>query len=187
MLDDKIIDMFLARDEKAISCCKESYGKSLIRIADNILGDVEASLEVENDVYLQAWNSIPPNEPRTYLFAFLARITRHLALDVCKGKQAQRRRGRVVELSAELEQCIPDENGAIDKILEQEELNKKISCFLRTLPKEQRQIFVRRYWYMDSISQLAILFGCKESKIKSTLFRCRNKLQDYLGKEGYQV
>lgn len=185
MQEDKIIDMFLERDENAISSCKDAYGKSLLRIADNLVGDIETANEVENDTYLQAWNSIPPHEPRTYLFAFLARITRHLALDICKKNQAQKRSAKFVEFSTELEQCIPDGMGGIETTLEREEFHQKLSAFLRTLPKEQRQIFVRRYWYMDSVAELAVLFGCRESKIKSVLFRTRNKLRDYLGEEGY--
>lgn len=187
MKDDIIVDLFIKRDETALSACGEKYGKSLRTIAKNILQDEESAKECENDTYFKAWNLIPPNEPRTYLFAFLARIARHISIDRCRSNSAAKRSAKLVELSSELQQCIEDENAAVEAVIARGELEGIISEFLRRLPKDERQLFVRRYWYMDSVADLAKMFGFSDSKVKTTLFRTRKKLAEVLNKEGYTV
>ena len=186
MDDNKIVELYLSRDETAIKQTAEKYGKRLKSIAYNIVEDVQTSEECENDTYLEAWNSIPPHEPRTYLFAFLARITRHIALDFCKERKRLKRSAFICELSAEMEQCIPakhDTEDHLDAIVLSDAINK----FLATLSEEKRNIFVRRYWFMDSIGSISQFYGISQSKVKSTLFRTRNQLKEYLDKEGYKI
>ena len=184
MEDERIVALFWQRDEAAIRETAEKYGPRLRQIGRNILEDHQAVEECENDTYLRAWNSIPPHSPGAYLFAFLARIMRHGALNACKARR--RRDARLTELTAELEQCLPSPSDTHAQV-EGKELGEAVSAFLRTLPPERRVMFLRRYWYLDSISAIAGHFGAGESKVKSALFRTRKGLRDYLEKEGYHL
>jgi len=184
MDDTAIIDLYLARQEDAIAQTSQKFGKRLNTISLQIVQDPGTAEECENDTYLQAWKRIPPNKPYGYLFAFLARIIRNLSLDACRTRNRLKRSGFVVELTQEMEQCIPasdDPVAEVDNIL----LGQLISRYLHTLSAEKRNIFLRRYWYMDSVSDIATKFRMGESKVKTTLFRCRNELRAYLEKEGY--
>lgn len=184
MDDNKIIDLYLHRDETAIKQTSEKFGDRLRSLAYGIVKDHQTAEECENDTYLKAWNSIPPHEPREYLYAFLARITRHISLDCCRKRSRLKRSAYISELSAEMEQCIPapdDMECRIDDIV----LGQAINKFLGTLSEEKRNVFIRRYWYLDSISDIARRFSLSESKVKTMLFRSRNRLRDYLEKEGY--
>lgn len=186
MEDAVIIDLYLARQEDAIAQTSQKYSKRLNAISLQIVQDPGAAEECENDTYLQAWNRIPPSRPYGYLFAFLARIIRNLSIDACRTRNRLKRSGFVVELTQEMEQCIPttdDPAAEVDKIL----LGQLISRYLHTLSAEKRNIFLRRYWYMDSVSDIAARFRMGESKVKTILFRCRNELRAYLEKEGYQL
>jgi RNA polymerase sigma-70 factor (ECF subfamily) len=184
--DSKIVDLYLSRNEAAIKQTTQKYGKQIRSIAYNIVEDLQTTEECENDTYLAAWNSIPPHEPRSYLFAFLARITRHIALDICKERSRLKRSAFICELSAEMEQCIPAPNDMecnIDSIA----LCDAINQFLSTLSDEKRNVFVRRYWFMDSIASISRRYGLSQSKVKSILFRSRNQLREFLNKEGYEL
>lgn len=186
MEDGKIVDLFLGREEAAIKYTEEKFGKGLRSIANNILQDINAAEECENDTYFQAWNAIPPHEPREYLFAFLARIVRHISLDLCRKRNSRKRSAFLIELTKEIEQCIPapnDMESTLDGIL----LGEAVSGFLRKLSKEKRNVFLRRYWYLDSVASISKRFGFSESKVKTMLFRCRRELRDYLIKEGYEL
>lgn len=186
MEDNQIVDLYLQRDESAIRQTKEKYGRRLYVLAYGIVKDVQYAEECESDTYMSAWNSIPPHEPRSYLYAFLARITRHAALNICRDRHRSKHNARICELSAEMEECIPapsDEECLIDDL----SLGKAINGFLGKLSEEKRNIFIRRYWYLESIEEIAEHFGLSESKVKTTLFRCRNQLKEYLKKEGYYL
>lgn len=183
MDDAKIVTLFLRRDETAIQMTAEKYGVRLRRLANNLLDDLCLAEECENDTYFAAWNSIPPHEPSTYLFSFLARITRNIALDRCRERSRNKRNVFLVELTQEMEQCIPAHND-VAKQIDAQVLGAAISAFLWRIPQEQRNIFLRRYWYLDSVSVIADRFSISESKVKTTLFRIRNKLRKYLEKEG---
>ena len=186
MEDGEIIELFLHREEIALKYTKEKFGSRLCSIANNILDDFEAAEECENDTYLQAWNAIPPHEPRDYFFAFLAKIIRHISLDLCRKRSRRKRSAFLVELTEEMEQCIPapsDTESKIDGIL----LGEIVSKFLRTLSEERRNVFLRRYWYLDSIEVISKRFAFSESKVKTMLFRCRRDLYKYLIKEGYEL
>ena len=184
MDDARIVELFLRRDESALVNTSEKYGKGIFALAYGIVGDHETAEECENDTYLEAWNRIPPHEPKSYLYAFLARIARHISLDICRSRSRLKRSAFVCELSDELEQCAP----ALDNCeahMDTVALADAINGFLGTLSPEKRKIFLRRYWNMDSIADISKRFSISESKVKISLFRSRDALRQYLEKEGY--
>ena len=184
MEDTKIVDLFLGRDEKAIDMVSEKYGSRLRAISCRITADYTVSEECENDTYLEAWNRIPPNEPRAYLFQFLAKIIRNISINRCVEWRRLKRSAFISELTDEMEQCIPGQAN-VESQLEGKLLGEAISNFLYSQPKEKRIIFMHRYYYLDSISAIAKRFGYSESKVKTMLFRMRGNLREYLIKEGY--
>ena len=163
MEDNEIIELYWKRDEVAILETDKKYGKYCSKIAYNILASVEDSEECVNDTYLHAWNALPPNRPNIFK-AFLAKITRNLALD---------------------KDCIP--TYSMEKEIEHNELVKELNMFLENLSKEKRVIFLERYWYMSSIKDIAIKHSQKESKTKMELLRMRNALRKYLEERGEMV
>lgn len=186
MDDDQIVELYLFRDEAAIRQTTEKFGKRLRSLAYGILNDHQTAEECENDTYMEAWNAIPPHEPRSYLYAFLARITRHISLNCCRERSRLKRKAFICELSTEMEQCIPapdDVECRIDDLA----FGEAINGFLGMLDEEKRNIFIRRYWYLDSIATISVCFACSESKVKTTLFRCRSQLRNHLEKEGYTI
>ncbi len=186
MDDSKIVDLYLSRDGTAISRTAEKYGSKLRRIANNLLNDMAFAEECENDTYLETWNLIPPNEPRTYLFAFLGKITRHLAIDQCRRNTSRKRHALFCELTQEMEQCIPDRDD-VGEALEADALSQIINAFLKKCSEDQRNIFVRRYWYFDTIREISQRYGYSDSKVKTSLFRMRESLRQDLEKEGYMI
>ena len=186
MDDNKIVDLYLSRDESAIKLTSEMYGKRIWRVANNIVGDKQTADECENDTYLEAWRSIPPHEPRDYLFAFLARIARHIALDMVRKRDRLKRSAFICELSEEMEQCIPSSMDT-DNYIDSVELSNMINDFLATIDEDKRNIFVRRYWFMDSIESISKLYGLSQGNVKSMLLRIRAKLKRHLEKEGYKL
>ena len=186
MEDSGIVSLYLSRDEAAISCTSEKYGSRLRALANRILNNPATAEECENETYLQAWNLIPPHEPRTYLFAFLGRITRHLALDECRRAQAEKRRGLICELTGEMAQCLPARDRAEDR-LEAEALRQIIDSFLSGCSVEQKDVFVRRYWFFDTIPEISRRYGFSQGKVKSMLFRMRADLRARLEAEGYEI
>lgn len=186
MDDSKIVALYLLRDEAAIRQTEEKYGSRLRSLAFGIVGDSQTAEECENDTYMEAWSTIPPHEPEGYLYAFLARITRHISLNCCRDRRRLKRSALICELSAEMEQCIPAPDDAacrVDDLV----LRDAINGFLGSLNAEKRNIFVRRYWYLDSVAAISRRFSISESKVKTTLFRCRAGLREYLEKEGYTL
>ena len=182
MDDGMIVDLYLVRDEAAISNTAEKYGSRLRALAQGIVEDRQTAEECENDTYMQAWNRIPPHEPRTYLYAFLARIARHIALNRCRDEKRFKRHAEICELNAEMEQCIASPDDELRR--SDEELAGAINSFLAGLKAEKRNIFIRRYWYLDPIADIAKRYAISESKVKTTLFRCRERLREHLEKEG---
>lgn len=182
--DSRIVDLYLQRDERAIRQTAEKYGGRLRALAYGIVSDRQTAEECENDTYMEAWSAIPPHEPRGYLYAFLARITRHIALNCCRDRSRLKRSALLCELSAELEQCIPAPDDIACRI-DDMALQGAINGFLSELDEEKRKIFVRRYWYLDSIADISRRFALSQSKVKTTLFRCRRRLREHLEKEGY--
>lgn len=186
MEDAKIVQLYLQRNEEAIRFTAEKYGSRLQAVAEKILDDRLSAEECVNDTYLTAWNTIPPHTPEQYLFAFLARITRNEALDRIRERQTQKRSAQLVELTAEMQQCIPSDK-SVEGELNGKVLGRHISAFLRKQPQIRRNIFLRRYWYMDSIAEIAVRFRLRENNVKSILMRMRNALRKYLEKEDYTI
>ena len=187
MNDEQIITLYWKRSEKAIKETSKKYGKKLKAVSMNIVQSIPTAEECENDTYLEAWNSMPPHEPHNYLFAFLARIIRHISLNRCKEQNTLKRNAFVCELSAELEECIPSPDDDINAKIDEITLKNVINYFLSSLTEEKRRIFLRRYWYMDSIKDIAKRFSISESNAKTTLFRIREQMKEYLVKEGYDI
>ncbi len=183
MDDNQIVDLYWVRSESAITESSKKYSRYCRSIAMNILANTEDAEECVNDTFLKAWNSMPQNRP-ALLSSYLGRITRNLALNIYKKRKAEKRGGGEMELILnELEDCLSSKSSVEDE-LEMDQIGKLISRFLRKLPEESRTVFVRRYWYSDSIASIAAQYGMSESKVKSILFRCRNKLKLFLESEG---
>lgn len=185
MEDEKIVDLYWERFETAITETSKKYGRYCTKIAFNILANDEDAEESVNDTYLAAWNTMPPSRPNK-LSAFLGRITRNIALDKYDYYKAKKRSNEFDLILSELGDCVsaPDN---VEADYEAGEAAKNISLFLHGLDTGNRHIFIRRYWYSDSILELAERFDMSESKVKSMLFRTRNKLKKYLEKEDIMV
>ncbi|MBE6657884.1 MAG: sigma-70 family RNA polymerase sigma factor [Ruminococcaceae bacterium] len=186
MEDNRIIELYISRDERAIGQTAAKYGTRLKHIAVDITQDSRTAEECENDTYMQAWNTIPPHNPVDYLFAYLARIIRHIAIDACRTQGRLKRSAVITELTAEMEECIPAPDDVASQV-EYRELGEAISRYLRTLSEEKQIIFVRRYWYLDSVAAISVRLGISQSKVKMILLRCRNGLREYLKEEGYDL
>ncbi len=183
MEDEKIIELYFERSESAISETAEKYGNYLYKIAFNILSDNEDSEESVNDTYMSAWNTIPPEKPNIFS-AFLSKITRYISLNRYRAKKTEKRGGREIDTAfEEIEECVPDKSDIYDEI-EAKELAKMISDYLKKLPKTERKIFVCRYYYLDSLSDISKQFGFSQSKVASMLHRTRKKILSHLEKEG---
>lgn len=186
MDDSKIIELYNARSEDAIAETSKKYGRYCYSIAYNILHSNEDSEECVNDTYLRAWNVIPPQKPDP-LSVFLGRITRNLSLDRWRRKTSEKRGGGEIPLALdELAECIPsldDHEQALEKLA----LTEIIDRFLGSLPTEKRKIFVRRYWHLSPVKEIAADFGFSVSKVKMILMRTREELRKYLAKEGVNI
>ena len=183
MEDSKIIDLYWARKEQALSETDAKYGSYCRTIAHNILHNHEDTEECVSDTWLHAWNAMPPQRPGV-LSAFLGRITRNLSFDRCKYQQAEKRGGGALPLALdELGECIPARSG-VEHELEHRELAAAIDAFLRALPEKECNLFLRRYWCVDTIEDIANSFGFSQSKVKSMLLRTRKKLRRELEQEG---
>ena len=183
MEDLQIVELYWNRDENAIAESQQKYGNYCYSIAYNILHNNEDAQESLNDTWLAAWDAIPPHRPQI-LSTFLGKITRRLSLNKWRSLTAEKRGGGNFPLSLdELEECIPD-RCSIKEQMELQYLTDAIDLFLSRLKESERKIFVCRYWYFDSVNDIAERFGYSESKVKMTLKRTRDRLKDYLIKEG---
>lgn len=183
MEDKMIVDLYWARSENAISETEKKYGKYCFQIAHHILPSSEDSEECVNDTYLRAWNSIPPHRP-SMLKAFLGKITRNLALNRYKNLTAEKRNsGQIPAVLEELQDCIPGTDDP-ERIIDDLALSEIFNRFLGALSSEQRKIFMRRYWYLCPVKEIAAGLGVGESKVKMSLLRSRNELKKRLEKEG---
>lgn len=186
MEDSEIVALYWQRDQRAIQETQRNYGRYLAKIACSILSNREDGEEIVNDTCLRAWNSIPPNRPDS-LSAYLGKIARRLAIDALRRRGREKRVASAYAVSlSELEECIPGRGGAEDR-LELSLLAQAISAYLRTLTPQDRNVFVGRYFYMDSLKEVAAYYGMSESKAKSRLHRTRLGLKAYLTQEGFTV
>ncbi len=182
MEDCKIIELFFARNEEAVSACEEKYGTYCRTIAKNILRNEEDAKECFNSACLAAWNTIPPNFPEK-LGAYIGRITHNIAMNRLRKNSRKKRGGGEIDAAfSELEECVPGKKG-VEEEIEGAEITAAIEKFLYSNPPEKRNIFIRRYWYMYSVAEIAEIYGISESKTKSVLFRMRKELKKYLEKE----
>lgn len=184
MDDLQIIELYFARDEHAIKETDRKYGKLCLRTAKNILINNEDSEECVNDTYLTLWNKIPPTHPNNFT-AFICRITRNLSLKKLELSNAKKRSADAVISLSEIEAILPDDH--IAPGVEDEEIGKLISDFLWSEKKDARNIFLRKYWFFDSISDIADRYSFSENKVKSMLFHTRKRLREFLKKEGIEV
>ncbi|MBQ5329793.1 MAG: RNA polymerase sigma factor [Oscillospiraceae bacterium] len=182
MEDSAIVTLFNERNERAIKETKEKYGARLRKLAASVSGDSRTAEECENDTYLAAWNRIPPDDPSAHMFAYLARIIRCRVIDRVRASGSR----RMTELSAELIELIPSDDD-IESSVSTAYLREIINDFLSGENEGERKVFIRRYFYFDSIAEISLRCGYSLSKTKSILFRMRNRLKQRLGKEGYDV
>jgi len=183
MEDEQILALFRERDERAIAETEARYGAYCRQIALRILGSKEDAEETVSDVWLRAWEAIPPQHPRVFS-AWLARVTRNLSISRAREKQAQKRGGAFGTALEELSACIPAPSSTEDEVSARA-LEQSIAGFLRTLEPMQRDVFLARYWYLASVEEICRRTGFSKSKVKSMLSRIRGRLRIFLQEEGY--
>ena len=183
--DEQIVALYWDRNEDAIRETAQKYGAYLSKIAYNVLSDLEDSKECVNDTYLKAWNSMPTHRP-SVLSSYLGKIARQLSIDVFRKKHTRKRYASEYALSlSELGDSFSDGSGPeqeVDAAL----LDEAISTFLRALPEEARDTFIGRYYFFDSLKDVAGYCGMPEARAKSMLYRTRQALKAYLEKEGFE-
>lgn len=184
MDDPKIIELYFERDEQAIRETDAKYGRLCHSIAYNILNNHEDSEECVNDTYAGIWNAIPPTRPNNFM-AFVCKIARNLSLKRLEFMKREKRSPEVLISLEELAAVLPDERYAPDA--SDEDVGKLISKFLRSQKEDIRNVFLRKYYFFDSVGEIAERYSFTESKVKNMLFYTRNKLKDYLIKEGVQI
>lgn len=186
MDDHDIIQLYWDRNDQAIQATSEKYGHYCKAIARNILNNEEDAEECVNDTYLNAWNAMPTHWPEQ-LAAFLGKITRNLSFNRYKRNRTEKRGGGEIALVLdELADCISDADD-VEQTLDRRELVKAVNSFVRNLSAEKRNIFVRRYWYADSVSDIAGDYGMRQGTASKTLERTRKQLKAYLTERGFEI
>lgn len=184
MEDSKIIELYWQRDEDAIHKTEEKYGNYLTKISFNILNCVEDSKECVNDTYLQAWKNIPPVKPDN-LGTYLGKIARNISINKLRDKNAIKRQSNQYAVSlSELSECI-SADVILDDRLNEEELAKLIGKYLRKISEDARKCFIRKYFHMETVKEIAEFYDMSEAKVKTLLHRSRKGLKEFLKKEGY--
>lgn len=185
MTDEMIIDLFFERSEQAISELDKRHGGAVGRVALNILGNVEDAKECVNDTWLGVWNSIPPNRPSP-LRTYVCKIARNIATKRYHSSRAQKRNSQYDLALDELADCLPD-SGSVEDEAAAKELAEIINTFLDTLTYEDKFLFMRRYWYADSLSDIAAMAGMSYNNAAVRLHRVKEKLRRILEKEGVAI
>lgn len=184
MEDIKIIELYFERNERAITETDAKYGKLCKKIAYNILSNLEDSEECVNDTYAGVWNAIPPTRPNNFM-SFVCRIARNLSLKRLEFMKREKRSAGVLLSLEELASVLPDERFAPN--VTDDDIGRLISRFLRSQKEDVRNVFVRKYFFFDSVKEIAERYSFTESKVKNMLFYTRNKLKDYLIEEGVEI
>ena len=184
MDDGQIVQLYWDRSEQAITETDAKYGAYCYSIAYNALANIQDAEESVNDTYMAAWNRIPPTRPAV-LGTFLGRITRNIAINRWKARNAAKRGGGEITLALEELADCADEQVSIECALESRKLARVFNEFLDTLQKQKRDIFLRRYWFFEPIAEIAESYGFTQSKITAMLHRTRGKLRKHLEKEGF--
>lgn len=186
MNDNEIVQLFLNRDEWAIKAAGEKYKSYLMKIAENITDSHEDAEECVNDALLTAWETIPPQNPQM-LSTYLGKLTRNIAINKRKETHAEKRgRGEAAVAFEELSELIKGSQN-IEQEFDRRELSREINAFLEALPEHKRILFVRRYWFCDSVKSIASELGMTETGASVTLHRVREKLRAHLRKRGYDI
>ena len=186
MEDNAIIELYFARSEQAIEHTLVKYKGLCLSVAQRILTDRRDTEECVMDVCMRLWNSIPPHRPSA-LGAYIARITQNTAIDKYSYNHADKRSSALTAAFEELEPFLPTANGDPALYSSANEVRSFINNFLKNLPEVKRIMFIRRYYYGESLQDIASACGCTESKVKNDLFRTKNRLRDELIKEGIYI
>lgn len=182
MDDNRILDLLWRRSEQGITALSEAYGRRLYATANNIVCDHQQAEECVNDTYLALWNAIPPKRPNP-LVAYAVRTIRNIALNRLRSDHTLARRSDYDVSLDELAGCIGDDS--LQRQLETRELGRMINTFISTLNRENRNLFLRRYWFGDGVKEIANAYGLTENIVSVRLTRIRVKLRAYLIQEGY--
>ena len=185
MEDERIIELYFRRDEDAIAETDKKYGLLCHRIAGNVLHVREDAEECVADTYHTVWNTVPPQRPHAFS-AFLGRITRNLAISRWRANHAKKRYAGMETMLSELGDCVPDPHG-IEELTDRRTLSGLLSRWLDTLGEDDRALFVRRYWYGDSVQHLAGLCGETPNRMAKRMQRLRRALRERLEKEGVSL
>ena len=186
MKDQEIVELYWKRDEAAIRETKTKYKGYLYKIAYNILGNMEDCEECENETYFKTWNSIPDHRPEV-LSTYVGKIIRQLSIDRYRASNRKKRQGSEYAISMEeLRECVSGQEST-EQTIDAQLMAEAIDTFLLSLSKDNRVVFVNRYFYMDSIKEISDYTGFSQGKIKTILHRTRKQLRDYLCKEGFEV
>ena len=185
MTDTEIINLFFERSEQAITELARKHGNAVARVARNILGNEQDTEECVNDTYLGTWKAIPPNRPSP-LRTFVCKIARNLAAAKYHANTAKKRNSRYDAALDELEGCLAAA-GSVEEAYDAKELSEAINAFLSSLSYTDRFLFVRRYWYSDSMQDIAAMIGSTANSVAVRLYRLREKLRHHLSKEGLLV
>ena len=183
MEDKQIIDLYFVRDEAAIAETARKYGRFCSSVALNILSNRGDADECVNDTYLQAWTSIPPQRPDK-LGAWLGRVVRNIAINLWNKNHRQKRYAGMEQLLSELEDCIPA-MGTVEHVMEEKELAEAIDAWLATLERDDRVLFLRRYWNGEMVNKLAEECGLTPGKLAKRMYRLRQSLRSALERDGY--
>ena len=184
MDDLGIIELYFARDEQALKETDAKYGRLCHSIAYNILNNNEDAEECVNDTYIGVWNAIPPTRPNN-LMAFVCRITRNLSLKRIESMARKKRSQATLVSLDDLSEVLSDER--IAEGVSDEDIGKAISDFLKNEKEDARNVFIRKYYFFDSIAGISKRYGFTESKVKNMLYHTRNKLKEYLIREGVEI
>ncbi|MBQ8831542.1 MAG: sigma-70 family RNA polymerase sigma factor [Oscillospiraceae bacterium] len=186
MEDEKIIELYWGRDREAISETDKKYGSYCMTVANNILHSTRDAEECVNDTYFKTWNSIPPTRPKI-LSAFLGKITRNLAFNRYRMENAEKRGGGELPLILdELAELVSGEDD-VESAVELSELKNTLNAFLKGLSQDKRSIFLRRYWYCDSVKEIAERYAMSEAAVSMNLVRLRKRLRGFLMERGFEV
>lgn len=184
MDDSRIIELYFARDEQAIQETEQKYGRLCHGIAYNILQNAEDTEECVNDTFAAVWNAIPPAKPDNFI-AFVCKIARNVSLKRLEFLRREKRSANITLSFEELDCILPDADASVN--LDDEELGRLINKFLLAQKEDTRNVFLRRYFFFDSIEDVAKRYGFSNTKVKNMLFSTRKKLKDFLTKEGFQI
>ncbi len=186
MEDKEIIARFFARDEGAVQAAQQRYGAYCAAVAKNILQDPGAAEECVNDAWLKCWQTIPPQRPAS-LKGYAGRIVRNLALSALRAEKAQKRGGGQAQLALDELSEVVSGGDTPEGALDRQAFRSALDGFFAGLPENHRNLFLRRYWYLDSVEQLAKRFGMSKTQVTTTLHRLRQKLRVHLQQEGFEL